>query len=346
VRHRLPLLFSLCAVAFASALVLVGDRGVDDVRKPLTEPSGTLFVQLLRPGEPIAVIDLPAGKPTIVRRLRLAAGDAHFRLHRTGRRLVYRGVRGTYAIDLDLTGRPQKLGEAWYFIPSATEGHVWLTWLDRHSPETVRDLRSVTEVTVRSRVTVRPGRRPPCRGPTVLAAVEGALLCQAGARRLDAFDPRTGRIIRRLPGPFPLDTHASLVAWCAERCPTLHLTDIATGANTAVAPSDHFRFEESYEGAFSPGGSLLATPVVIRGRHASPTSIRRKVALIDVARGTARLITDSRLSDYGNMAWSSSGEWLFLDAGGGRIMAHHARSGRTTLLPFILGSQLLDLAAS
>jgi hypothetical protein len=102
-------------------------------------------------------------------------------------------------------------------------------------------------------------------------------------------------VLRRLPGPFPLDTHGSLVAWCADRCPAVHVTDIGTGADTAITPGRRFEFEESYEGAFSPDGSLLAAPVRTPG---------------------------------------------------GRWVAHAPGPGRTTLLPFKLKSQVLDMAAS
>jgi hypothetical protein len=69
-------------------------------------------------------------------------------------------------------------------------------------------------------------------------------------------------------------------------------------------------------------------------------------ALIDVATGAARVIAGARLSGYRNITWSSSGRWLFFNARAGRIAAHAPGPGRTTLLPFKLKRQVLDMAAS
>jgi hypothetical protein len=122
------------------------------------------------------------------------------------------------------------------------------------------------------------------------------------------------------------------------RLPELHVTDVITGTDTVVEPAGGFRFEETYEGAFSPDGSLLAAPVIARGV--------RLVALVDVAAGTVRVIAGARLVGYRNLAWSSSGRRLFFNARRGRIAAHDPASGRTRLLPFRLSSQVLDMAAS
>ncbi len=94
-------------------------------------------------------------------------------------------------------------------MPSASEGRVWLALLDPESPETIRNLRALREVTVDGRVTVPDSGPPPCRGPTVLAAVTDGLLCQDedGVR---VWNPATGDVIRDLPGPFVAATHGNL----------------------------------------------------------------------------------------------------------------------------------------
>lgn len=312
-------------------------------------PDAKLFVQLLEYGEPIAVVDVATSKFRLRDDLRTAGGDPPYRLYRTGNRLVYFGPGGTYAIDLDVDGAPQKLGKAWYFIPSATEGRVWLTFLDEDSPETVRDLESVVETTVRGRVTVRSKARPPCRGPTILAAAEGALLCQYG-RALRVFDPASGEVLLELPGSFVADTHRRLVAWWANRrpghSPALHITNIGTGRDRVVSPGDSFRFTATYDGAFSPDGSRLAVPVRARRTAGEPrTRGRWQVALVDVVRGAAQAIDGSRLpASYHKLAWSSSGD-LFFTAGEGRLMAYRPGSHRPRLLPVRLDAPILGLAA-
>jgi hypothetical protein len=316
-------------VCVAVAIIVAVAAGCADDEDP--KPGGTLVLQLLRPGEPLATVALPAGKPRIARGLAPAGGDPPLRLLHTGGRLVYYGAGGVYATDLELKGEPRKLGAAWYFVPSATDGRVWLAYPDRDE----RHVRALAEVTVQGRVTARSASPPPCPGPTVLGAVTGAVLCQDRSRLL-AFDPVSGRVVRRLPGPFPLDTHGRLVAWCADGCPRLHVTDVRTGDDTAIEPGSRFRFDETYEGAFSPDGSLLAAPVVAGGR--------RRVALVDVAAGSVRVIAGSRLAGYRNISWSSSG-WVLFNSAKGRIAAHAPGSGRTMLLPFTLKSQMLDMAA-
>jgi hypothetical protein len=231
-------------------------------------PPGMLFLRHVRE-QSITRIDLASGESTTVSLPQLVPGDPPFHLVATGGRLVFYGGSHTYSLDPDLKSPPQDLGESWYFVPSAREGRVWLTTLDPESPETVRDLKAVQEVTVDGAVTVPETGRPPSRGPTVLAAVNDGLLFQEHDE-LKLWDPLAEKVTARLSGPFPADTHGNLVAWCAQGCPKLHITDVATGQDVAVSPSPSFRFEETYDGDFSPDGALLAVPAVTsRGRARS-----------------------------------------------------------------------------
>jgi hypothetical protein len=249
------------------------------------------------------------------------------RIHRTGGRLVWALPDGTYAIDADLRGRSQRLAPV-YFIPSATPGRVWFV--------SARP-RSIVEMTVRGRVTLRSSVRLPWRC-AVVAAVEHALICPDGeADTLRAVDPTSGRVVRNLPGTFPFATHGSLVASCNWRCRDLHLTDVETGLHRSVPPPNAARYIEGYDGAFSPDGSLLAVPVkTSRGRA--------QVGLVDVRRGSVRVIPGSRLAGYRKFSWSSSGD-LYFAAARGRIMVYRPGSQRARLLPVKLGAPILDLAA-
>lgn len=320
------------------------DRGTSAVTAaPGDLPSGILFLRHVRE-QSITRIDLASGESATVTVPELAPGDPPFHLVQTGGKLVFYGGAHTYSLDLDLKGTPLDLGESWYFVPSGHEGRVWLTTLDLASPETVRDLEAVREVTVDGEVTVPETGRPPSRGPSIVAAVKNGLLFQDGDG-LKVWDPLAGKVTMSLPGPFPADTHGNLVSWCRRGCPTLHVTDVATGEDVAILPSPSFRFEETYNGAFSPDGALLAVPAVTSaGTHLE--GHRHQVALVDVKAGTARLIEGSQLADdYPAMAWSPSGEWLFFAAGGRRIMAYRLASEEAIVLRVRAPASFIAMAA-
>jgi hypothetical protein len=82
-------------------------------------------------------------------------------------------------------------------------------------------------------------------------------------------------VIRRLRGPFPVAARGSLVAWLTPHPRSLHLTDVRTGRDGRVAPRPGYRFESTYEGAFSADGRRLALPVRAGDEQA--------MAVVDVA---------------------------------------------------------------
>lgn len=164
-----------------------------------------------------------------------------------------------------------------------------------------------------------------------MAALDTGLVLQAES--LELWDPVTGRIVRALPGLFPVAARGSLLVSCGHPgCPVLYVTDtrgpIPTGTR-AIKPGPGFRFEESYDGAFSPDGSEVAVPA------ATPDGAQR-VALVELGTGIARLVAGARLGVNQQMAWSASG-WLFFDAGAGRIAAYHLAGGPARLLPERVG---------
>jgi hypothetical protein len=199
----------------------------------------------------------------------------------------------------------------------------------------------VREVTVPSARTAVRGGRPPCRGPT-LAALDGALLCQARAQ-LRAFEPTTGRVLARLPGAFPAATSGRLVAWCGQACRRMHVTDVHGGRTFAIEPGEGFAFEAGYEGAFSPDGSLLAVPAL---ESREPLAPRRRVAVIDLRARRARLIPGAALDGYGQLAWSASGRWLLFTAGPSRLMGWRPGAERAVRLPVDVRGTIMDLATS
>jgi hypothetical protein len=335
------LVLLLAAVAGSTGLACSRDeppptRDSPAESRPAEGPSGTLFLRHVW-SPSITRIDLASGRTVTASFSELAGGDPPYNMVRAGEELVVYGGGRTYAIDPGLEDPPRDLGESWYFVPSATEGRVWLMSLDPESPETVRDLAAVREVTLDGRVSVKGAGRPPSTGPSILAAVRGGLVFQDGSR-LRVWNPETGEVTAHLGGAFPAATYGDFIAWCADGCPELHLTNTATGEDTVVRPDASFAFEETYDAAFSPDGSLLAVPVVSDGR--------RLVALVDVKLGSASVIAGSELaSDYPALAWHPSGDWLLLSAGDGRLLAAPADGGPAVSLDVRAPAAFVDMAA-
>jgi hypothetical protein len=319
--------FAAMGACAGAVLALVGcgsgSRPVSSAR-PLdgdASPAGTLYLADTRSGKGLVTIVDVAGARAQTRALsELYPGDPPFTIAIVGGRLVVFGHLRTYAYRLDLREPPRSLGESWFFIPSAATGRVWLVRLDAHDPHHAHGLGSVREITVTGRVTVAGSSRPP-HWP--IAAVDDGLLVQGDT--LEVWQPDTGRTIRKLPGVFPVATRHLLSVSCAGDCPVLHVTNTRTGADLQIAPGSGFRFVESYDGAFSPDGKLVAVP-------ATTGQGQSRVAIIKIARHTATLVRGVPLaSDYPLIAWASTG-WLFYNAGRGRLAEYRPGALRATLL--------------
>lgn len=332
--------------------------GRDDPSDPGSDALGTLYLEnLCRDiGDcTVTVADLDAGTSRTVPLPELALGDSQFRIVRVGSKLVFRGSTShstgsdvaTFAMELgvlashhprlDLAERPRNIGDSWYFAPSAVEGRVWLAILDPESPGTVRALAGVKEVTADGEVTVPYTPLPSDRWSSLVGAVSGGLVFQ-GADGLEVWDPSTRTVALRVPGPFAVATRGNQIAWCDFGCEEVHVTDLATAEDIAIAPEGGFAFEETYYGAFSPDGSLLAVPVSGDGG--------RRVALIDVERGTSNVIDESVLDEsYGFITWSSSGDRLFFNAGNAGVMTYEIGSESAEFLSVDTGGPYFGIAA-
>ncbi|MGH2788255.1 MAG: hypothetical protein ACRDJV_10140 [Actinomycetota bacterium] len=328
-----------------------GDDRASPTDAPTDEPSGTLYLEnLCRDiGDcRLTVIDLDAGTSRVFPVPELALGDSLSRIVRTGTKLVFRGSPsrstgsdiGAFSLDLDLEEPPRQIGESWYVVPSATEGRVWLVILDPESPSTMRALKAVKEVTVEGEVTVPSTPLPADRWSSLVGAVQGALVFQ-GSDGLEVWDLSKQEVVMRLPGPFPADTHGNLIGWCDHACEELHITNVTTGESLAVPPGEGFSFVETYYGAFSPDGSLLAVPAVTDedGKH--------QLALVDVEQGTATVVKGSVLDEsYGSIAWSSSGDWVFFNAGNDKVMAYQPGSDEAQFVPVEIEGPFFSIASS
>lgn len=130
--------------------------------------------------------------------------------------------------------------------------------------------------------------------------------------QLEVWDPLTGEVLRRLPGAFPVATYGNLLAWCADLCETLHVTNAVTGDEVEVSPpAGTYRFEP-YLGAFSPDGSQFAVAV---HTDPGPTTGKLQLALVKTGAGTATRVLGTDVEGYVFVDWSPSGEAVFISGG-------------------------------
>jgi hypothetical protein len=267
----------------------------------------------------LRAVDLETGDSRLLEVSDFLPGDAQFSAVRTGEGFVYRCNSGACALVVDPQSETRSLGEAWCLSPSATEGRVWLAFLDPNSPSTVRSMNALQEVTLDGRVAV-DAALPPDRWHCPIGAVNQGVLF-SDDDEVVVWDADAAEVVARLPGPFPADARGDLVAWCDFGCEGgLHVTDIATGEDITIESEGDYQWTETFEGAFSPDGSLLALPVT-----AGDAELPNRVALVDVEQGTARLM-DEDLRFRGPMDWASSGDRLFVVVGDGKKVAVYDRA--------------------
>ena len=299
-------------------------------------PAGTL-VFVFRSSR-LGAIDVASGRRTVRRVPALAACGPE--LYVTGGHVIFAGVREgqtvVYSAPVSLDRAPRRLGAAHAFVPSATEGRVWLAGVDCSR----RVMVGVREITVDGQTTLASRRRVP--GSWLAGAVEGGLLIQRDRtpsvwNPLTAmWNPRTPATARRLRLETVGDTRGSLLIGCRRsRCRELLIVDAGTAREVPVRPPRRYRLEL---GEFSPDGSLVAAPAVSRRRWS--------VALVDTRDGRTTIVPGSRTgAAYPELSWSASTGWLFFRAGGDRIMAYRPGARRALTLPVRLPRRALAFMA-
>lgn len=313
---------SIVLPAVSALLVFAGCAGTErGAPSAGSQPEPTLL--FLAGDGALTVVDVDAGTTRVHTLVELAPGDPIHRIVLRGSKLVLWG-RDTYVLDLDLRSPPRKLGASWFFIPSAKPDRVWLAHLDPESPDTVRALAGVSEVSVDGRVTFPHVRPPGGRWP--VAAVGDALVFEDRRGGLELWNPATGRFTLRLTGAARGPSHGDLLVWCHHDGGTLHVTDVARGRDQTVARPHGFVGFDCWSGAFSPDGTLLAVPVRA-GEHAAD----RSLALVDVARGEAVAVDASTVEDgYVFLAWSTAGDRVVMSGGADERQLLQYRLGEPT----------------
>jgi hypothetical protein len=293
-------------LAWIAALAAAACGGIErDSPSVGSSPEPALF--LAGDGQ-LTVVDVDAGGVEVRPLVELAPGDPPHRIVRRGNKLVFWG-RDTYVLDLDQRSSPRKLGNSWFFIPSAKPDRVWLAQLDPASPETVRALAGVREVSMDGRVTFPHVRPPGGRWPVV--AVGDHLVFEDRRGGLELWNPATGEFTLRLPGASRGPSHSNLLAWCERDGRTLHITHVGSGRDQTVTSPPGFVAFDCWSGAFSPDGTSLAVPVRAGGYAAD-----RSLALVDLTSGAADAVEGSTVHpDYVFVAWSSEGDRIFLSGG-------------------------------
>jgi hypothetical protein len=297
----------MALLAWIALLVVAGCGRTESDSPSVGSPPEPTLLYLAGDGA-LTVVDVDAGTAKVHTIAELAPGDPTQRIVRRGNRLVLWG-RDTFVLDLDLRSPPRKLGDSWFFIPSAKPDRVWLAHLDPASPDTMRTLAGVREVSVDGRVTF-PHVRPPGGGWPV-AAVGDALVFEDRRGGLELWNPATGEFTRRLPGASLGPSQGELLAWCEGDGRVLHVTDVGNDRDQAVAPPQGFVAFDCGSGAFSPDSLSLAVLARAGGYEAD-----RSLALVDLASGAAEAVAGSTVHpDYMFVAWSSEGDRVFLSGG-------------------------------
>jgi hypothetical protein len=294
---------------------------------PLAEATGASLY--LGGDDGLLLVDVDRGS---VRRVALpgtATGADGGLVGRDGTVVAVRG--GVAYAATGRAGRPPvPLGPAAYAVASASRGRVWLVE-ETGDPDRWFRVREVAVGRspaaggaaggVVARGVLPLGRRP-------VAGAPGGLLVQlvGPGGGLAVWDPRTGRLGRRLAAGTPLKVVAAsgrTVAW-VERS-ALHLGDLASGrARVVPVPPGADGF--AAPGAFSPDGRTLAAFTSVG------FSTRPALALVAVDRAAAVRVPGSEgaLADGCTpcVAWSPAGDWVFFSRLGPGFGVGAYRPGR------------------
>lgn len=301
----------------------------------------------------LSEVDIDARSVTAHEVPELAPGDPPYSLVSRGDVLVFYGQTdlgpATFAVDPDSPSSPTLIDdEAWFFIPSSTEDRVWIAVLDPSSPETVRALKAVREVTVDGTVTT-PDVAPP-EGRWPLAAVDDGLVFQRD-NLLEIWDPRTQEFVETLPGPFPVAAWGNRIVTCGQ-CDQLELVNLDADTRRTIDVPPGVA-SVAADGVFSPDGRYVATVGFLAE---DPLTVQSElvVVLVDFETGEASVIpgtlTENRFA-FPEIAWSPDAEWVFMgpftvDDDRGELRAYRPGDETAYRIPTEVENQYFGMAAS
>jgi hypothetical protein len=285
------------------------------------------------------------------------------------------------SLPLTLSGTPSSLGRADTITPSARPGWVWLgRW--RHAKKSSRA--EFREVAVPGEAAASRARAAgavprargagadprargagavlPARGETgvsgarharavlparhgatriagrlplwthVHAALSGGFVIETG-RGLALWDGRAARPLRGGRGAWPVASGGSRFAWCRGRCRSVRVR--TPGGERAFSTPAHLH-PAGAPGAFSPNGRRLALPVTQGGRTYA--------AVIDFRTGKWSVVPGGALSLYGAIAWSTTGDRLYLAGAGGSLRTWRPAAPGTETLPVHTGGTVMSIS--
>jgi hypothetical protein len=217
--------------------------------------------------------------------------------------------------------RDRSLGAADTVTPSVTLGHLWLGERRGRSIE----LREVDSQGVEQRRT------------TVPLARWGAVLANIPDGDFLTTDV-DGLVLRdeRFPGAWLVAAQGGRFAWCKDPCPRVGLW--SGGDRSELVPPDGVLAQPGRPAAFSPDGNRLALSVTAGGKP--------RFAVVELAGGDWSIVPGARPGDYAALAWSPSGDWLYLAAGDDRVLASRGGTGRPRALPVRTRGTVMSIATA
>ncbi len=280
----------------------------------LPEPTGAALVVVT--SSEVLVVELDTGA---VRSVAVADRHNYQQAWAVGDAVFVQAPGGAFAVPVAPDEGPVVLTGAEvadWLVPSDRPGHVWLA-SDEETKLVGREVGSRGQET---------GRRfvlPALLSPTMVPVNGGLVVQTLGS--LTFYEPDTGAA-RAIGHGIALagsgDTLARLSCE-ALRC-GLSLTDLRTGDDVAVSPSDTASAPIA-QAAFSPDGRWLA--VVVR----TLTGATDRMAVVDVADGEVVAVHATVMGPGNLFAFSPDSRWLLL-VDGRDVVAHRLGTEETVTL--------------